>query len=681
MTIEGLVYEVHVQPVAEVATSAPLWAVLVPLVLGVLLFRIGSYSEKLRDVVAILACGISLVAVISLLPITMAGGVAVFELSFGAVNTPLAFRVDGLGALFALVTTVVWLLAALFAVKYMDHEHARTRFWGFLIVTLAADLGVLLAADFLTLFIFFELLAVCSYVLVIHEETAEAKRAGIRYILVGIIGGLALLGGLVMLRHVSGSLAIRSAAGSLEGLGALKYIIAALMLVGFGAKAGMFPIHIWLPQAHPVAPSPASALLSGIMVKAGIYGIARTVLLVFNPLAATESSAAKNIGLALIVLAIITMTLGWFFALLQDNLKRLLAYSTISQIGYILMGLGCAAFLADRGALGLTGALYHVINHALYKALLFLMAGAILYQIGELSMRRLGGLARTMPVLTACMAVAVLGIIGVPFFNGYISKALLYPAVVASYEQAHLGWMSHVKLLYTIAGGGTVAYYIKVIHRVFLGRPHPDVKPAVDIPLSMSVPMGLLCVLMLVVAWWPHLALHHLILPALPGHGFDPAMIRNEIVGFSFFGLEDLLGIFKYLGIGAGIYGAALLTGLLDRQPPAWLSFDALYGAVLKGFLWLCREPVVLIDRYLLRLVLGRGLFVAWDLLYGMYVRLKIRTVALAARATGSGFAVLDHLDRRAETHEEDRWANFANLDFDLLVLVVFVALFLLLSC
>ncbi|MDI6889305.1 MAG: complex I subunit 5 family protein, partial [Methanocellales archaeon] len=253
-----------------------------------------------------------------------------------------------------------------------------------------------MAGDLFTLYIFFELLAVFSYVLVIHEETPEAMAAGRKYLFIGIAGGLCLLAAIFLLYHYSGTLEITSLAQEIEGIGYLRYLICALMLIGFGAKAGMFPVHVWLPDAHPVAPTPASALLSGVMIKAGAYGIFRTVNMIFTPFAevaehgaaseiahaplahattaATEHGASiaenavehgaaviehattwvttANIGYVVIWIGVITMFMAVILALMQENSKRMLAYHSISQMGYIILGAGCAAYLGEKGVLG-----------------------------------------------------------------------------------------------------------------------------------------------------------------------------------------------------------------------------------------------------------------------------------------------------------------------------------------
>jgi len=418
------------------------------------------------------------------------------------------------------------------------------------------------------LYIFFELLALSSYVLVIHEETKEALRAGRKYLFIGIAGGLCLLAGIFLLYTYTGTLEMTPLLQEMGMMGGLRYLVCALMVIGFGAKAGIFPVHVWLPEAHPVAPSPASALLSGIMVKAGIYGMLRTVNMIFTPAevihgavehAATWSIPA-NIGYWVIWIAIITMFMGWVLALLQDNIKRLLAYSTISQIGYIVMGIGCAAYLGYDGAMGITGTLYHVANHALYKSCLFLCAGAIYFSTGELSMKKLGGLWRNMPLVTIISIIAVLGITGVPGFNGYVSKTLLHHAIVESFEH-HGDWTLRLaEILFTITGGGTVAYYLKFMGFTFFGKRPGELRNVKDAPLLMLIPMGILAICIVVIGFSPDILLNNVIIPSLGYHMLDMHFIEHHIAGISVWTLTDLTGLGKSVMIGIGIFGVAALA-------------------------------------------------------------------------------------------------------------------------
>jgi formate hydrogenlyase subunit 3/multisubunit Na+/H+ antiporter MnhD subunit len=332
------------------SSASPMIAVFLPLIMPIPIYLLGKVNETLRNLLAILTSAASFLLIASLYPLIEGG----YHVSYNAnvlMLEGVTFFVDGTGFLFALVTSFVWLLATIYSTKYMTHEHSRDRFFAFLILTLAADIGVLVTGDLFSLFIFFELLGISSWVLVIHNETEEAMKAGRKYLFMGVIGGLFLLFGIFLIFTNTNTLTLQPLLGGLAEIGNIKYLIAATMTLGFGVKAGMFPVHVWLPEAHPVAPSPASALLSGIMVKAGIYGIIRTLLLVFSPAENAHElwHIMAPVGNLMIWIGIITMLLGMVLALLQTNIKRLLAYSTISQIGYIIFGIGIAVYMGFEG--------------------------------------------------------------------------------------------------------------------------------------------------------------------------------------------------------------------------------------------------------------------------------------------------------------------------------------------
>ncbi len=280
----------------------------------------------------------------------------------------------------------------------------------------------------------------------------------------------------------------------------LNWVTFGLLVLGFGVKAGMLPVHVWLPDAHPVAPSPASALLSGVMIKAGAYGIFRTATALFRPPVAEHVEealwhATSGFGFAILWIGIATMAIGVILALGQSNAKRMLAYHSVSQMGFILAGIGAAAYLGAEGALGIAGGLYHVVNHALFKGALFLGVGAVAFRTAELDMYKLGGLWRKMPLTFLFTLIAAAGITGVPLFNGFVSKCLIHHALVEAYEFQQLASLELAEKIYVVTCGGTACSFIKLIGFVFLGRAKREYGPEVtDAPPRMLVAMGILCV-------------------------------------------------------------------------------------------------------------------------------------------------------------------------------------------
>ena len=348
-------------------STLPLFAIAIPAVAAVVAVIIGNRNEKLRNLVSFLAAvatfGVVLVIVIEVL----GGNPLYFELrliEFGH-EFSLKLMVDSMGAFFALIASILWVAAMAHSSAYMSHEQKRTRFFTTMLITEAATLGIFMVHDFLSLFVFFEIMGLAAYLLVIHSETERAQKAANKYLYMTVIGGLSLLMGILLYFSYSGTLDFIPPAGSAFLNGPLKVIALICMIAGFGVKAGMVPLHVWLPDAHPVAPSPASALLSGVMIKAGAYGILRTVTSFFYIPASHEaetvinagsslSQSVQSLGFAIIWIAIATMFIGMVLAVMQSDIKRTLAYSSVSQMGYILLGVGCLAYLGKEGAMGLS---------------------------------------------------------------------------------------------------------------------------------------------------------------------------------------------------------------------------------------------------------------------------------------------------------------------------------------
>lgn len=344
-------------------------------------------------------------------------------------TTALEFGVDGVGRLFALLTSVVWLLVGLYSLVYMTHEKEEHRFFGFFLIVL----GVLLALDFsanlITFYLCYEMMTLTSLPLVLHERTKEAVMAGLKYLFYSVAGAFLALFGIFFLTTVQGNLAFTP--GGVPGLaeavaanGAESLFLAAMfcMLVGFGTKAGMFPLHGWLPTAHPVAPAPASALLSGVITKCGVLAIVRVVYFVTGP----DLLRGTWVQQGWIFLTLATVFMGSMLAYREPVLKKRLAYSTVSQVSYVLFGLS----LLEPGAF--VGALAHVVFHSLVKNALFLIAGAVIFYTGLTRVEDMRGLGRIMPVTLACHTLVSLTLVGIPPTSGFISKWYLAQGALSS---------------------------------------------------------------------------------------------------------------------------------------------------------------------------------------------------------------------------------------------------------
>jgi len=621
----------------------PLFVVFAPLV-GALVAALFYKNPRRRNATAIIANLISFFLLVYIYAPVVNG------IRFGShlyrgieVSLPfvfglgLNFRVDTVSLIFALVTAFVYSLSCIYATSYMSKEHAQTRYFSFVLLTFFANLGVLLAKDFFSLFIFFEMMAIFSYVLVVHEENKQAMEAGKLYIYMSIIGGLALLAGIIFLYAFTGRADIVPMASLIERtMPSVKFVVAGLMIAGFGTKAGLFFLHIWLPEAHPVAPTPASALLSGLMVKVGVYGIVRTVNTLFAPSGLhVEGTTTLNVlGYVLIWAGIITMFGGMVNALISSNCKRLLAYSTVSQIGFIVMGIGCAAYLGRDGAMGMAGTLYHVINHAVFKSALFLAIGAVYFHTHELDMRKLGGLWRNMPLTAMVFLVAVLSIAGIPGFGGFASKTILHHAILEAAEKSSV--FRYAELLFMVTCFGTFCYTLKTFVQVFLGE-RPQVYENVPRePLPMKLALIPLAFVIVALGLRPNFLLESLIGPALAYFGYDPIshpyhilynahasgnVIRSTIPllydpkTFAFLSspavIENISGVATAVFGGSLIFIAGYRFNLFNIEVPDWTSVKFWAVNFAKGFVVTISYPAKFFNS-ILDAIVTAGMIKLW---------------------------------------------------------------------
>ena len=402
--------------------------------------------------------------------------------------TGLRLTVDGFRRVYIVIICFMWTMTLLLSPEYFRHHHNLSRYYFFNLLTLGATLGVFLAADLYTAFVFFEIMSFTSFTWVIQEETKEATRAAMTYLAVAVIGGLVALMGLFLLQHTLGTTELSrlyALAQSCPDKGTL-YVAGGCILFGFGAKAGMFPLHIWLPKAHPVAPAPASALLSGVLTKSGIWGILAISCNIFRYDPAW--------GTLILVLGTITMVLGAVLALFSIDLKRTLACSSMSQIGFILVGIGMMGLLGEENALAARGSLLHMVNHSLFKLVLFECAGVVYFNLHQLDLNEIRGFGRKKPLLNLAFLLGAAGIGGIPLLNGYVSKTLLHEAIVEG--AAEYGWgLKLVEWLFLISGGMTLAYMTKLYVCLFLEK-HPTRQAEFDEKKKYMSPMSALAVLL-----------------------------------------------------------------------------------------------------------------------------------------------------------------------------------------
>ncbi len=556
--------------------ALPLLIIGLPFLGSVAMLWFGRNSCNGRDSIVIAMTSLTILLTVFTYPHALEGGFA-YSIP-GVFGLGLSFNVDMLGFTMLMVTSVIWFLVMVYAHEYMKKEFNCNRFFFFMGITYGAVLGTIVAGDLLTLFLFFEIMTFASYILVIHGQKEDSYHAGYSYIFMGIIGGFAILVAMLLLYFTVGDLAFDSAIAALSQHGSARYWIIGLLIFGFGIKAGMAPVHVWLPRAHPVAPTPASALLSGIMIKLGAYGILRIAVSYYFPPVGTDGGDAlwltsQTIGSAVIWIGIVTMAIGVFLALQQANIKRMLAYHSISQMGYIVMGIGVAMYLGHIGAMGYAGAIYHIINHALFKSLLFMVAGVVFYHTGESDMYKLGGLWRKLPLTATVCLIASLGIAGIPLFNGFISKTILHHGIVEAYQYGHPTFF-YAELIFIVISAGTVASFIKLFYYVFLRKMPARYRRITPEYNNLDTAMAMMALIIVYIGLNPRFVLDTFIIPQFDTLAYSADFVQTYVVGLTFFTAADL-----WLMLGIVVFGFIIFIGgkrwhLFHLKLPYWMSVE-----------------------------------------------------------------------------------------------------------
>ena len=459
---------------------------------GLLRSRRTAESERLVTVLSCIATLIGLVGV----ALVFLGGTNSMVLPWSVMGEPMKVAADGLSAFFIVPVLVMGALGSVYGLgywpqsKHEDNGHSLRLFWGLAI----AGMTLLLLARHAVLFLMgWEIMAIPAFFLVSTEHRLpEVRRAGWIYLVATHIGTLSLFALFALFHSITGSFEMRALADSEAGLGTLT-VIFFLALLGFGVKAGMMPFHFWLPAAHANAPSHISALLSGVMLKIGIYGLIRFIGFLPDP--------PVSWGSIILASGCISGVLGVVFAIGQHDLKRLLAYHSIENIGIILMGFGLAMIgrSLDRPLwviLGMAGCLLHVWNHGLFKTLLFLSAGSAIQASGTRQIDRMGGLAKSIPWTAAFFMIGAVAICGLPPLNGFVSEWFVYLGLFhAATDGTAMGWTAAALAapVLGIIGALALACFVKVYGAVFLGQARQPLESVPhEAPLSMQIPMGVL---------------------------------------------------------------------------------------------------------------------------------------------------------------------------------------------
>lgn len=601
--------------------------VFLPMLAAFVSYGIGRKNKDGRNIFADIIAGITLIlcGILAVQTLTGAAGGSqpVIEIPY-VCGMGLHFTLDGFRALYGTIAAFMWFMTTLFSREYFGHYRNRNRYYLFLLLTLGATEGVFFSADFFTTFVFFEIMSFTSYVWVVHDEKPESLRAGATYLAVAVMGGLVMLMGIFLLFDLTGTLNFAELSGCYDkyvlttssGIPEKKIWAAGLcLLFGFGAKAGAFPLHIWLPKAHPVAPAPASALLSGILTKAGMYGILILTAYIFFQNAAW--------GGMILILGVFTMVIGALLALFSVDLKRTLACSSVSQIGFILVGVGMAGLLGKENAVALRGSLLHMVNHSLIKLVLFMAAGVVFMNVHKLDLNEIRGFGRKKPLLNVIFLIGALGIGGIPLFNGYVSKTLLHESIVEYVFLINAGVipaffttsvMNAIEWIFLLSGGLTIAYMTKLYVCLFVEKNADEaVQKTYDALQGKYMNRASAFALTISAALLP-------LMGFLPGIVMDgiadmgQSFLRAEVMEkVSYFSFSNLKGALISLIFGALIYCLIVRFLLMKKESgggekyyinrmPVWLDLENLiYRPVLLKILpfafgVLCRFLDSLVD-------------------------------------------------------------------------------------
>ena len=472
-----------------IESYVPLAAVLAPL-LAIPLIVASNRWPDVRELWTLLAAFAALFLVGSLVPLVNAD-TAVGSGSFEVVRgVALELRVDQTGLFFGLIASGLWVVTSFYSIGYVraHRERHQTRYFASFAACIGSTLGVAFAGNLVTFLVFYEMLSLATYPLVIHTETPQAIRSGRKYLTYALSAGLLLLAAVLWTGQAAGTFEFRPGgilASGMLSAGAMR-VLFLLFIAGVGVKAGLMPLHGWLPSAM-VAPTPVSALLHAVaVVKSGVFGVIRVVGFVFGP----ETMHEYGLDSLLLVVAGATILLASCIALRSDNLKRRLAYSTIGHLSYIVLGVA----LLNRD--GFAGGMLHMVNHATMKITLFFCAGAIIVHLHKDRVSQLDGIGRAMPWTMGAFAVGALGLAGVPPVNGFLSKWLLCE-----------GSTRLTMAILLTSGLLNAAYFFPIVHRAFFRPPAEGVAEKGEAPLIMVLPICIVAALSIVLFFWPDLFL------------------------------------------------------------------------------------------------------------------------------------------------------------------------------
>lgn len=522
----------------------PIYAIMV-LFLGAFLIAVFGRNRTARNVLALLSITASLAFILALIrPVMLGGEIIAYWLGgrvpAGGYAIGIALEVDALSLFFALIVAVAVFVSGVYSIQYMRHDDNEREYYTLFLMLAGGVMGLVLSGDLFNMFIMVEVLTFAAVALTAFRNTATgALEAAFKYLVVGCIGSTCILVGTAMLYAQAHTLNLAQLAQLLPGnLNTATKVAFALLFVGFGTKAFIVPFHPLAADAHGAAPASISVMISGVLTKSGIYGIIRLTYFLFQTM---------NLGtmqFLLVFVGSLSMFICVTMALAQHDFKRLLAFHSISQIGYVLTAVGLCT------ALGVSAGLYHAMNHTLFKGLLFLAAGAVLHETGTTDLGKLGGLSKKMPHTTVLFLIGAFSISGIPPFNGFASKWMVYQATYQkAVENGNIGFLL-VTIIALVTSVLTLASFVKVSQSVFFGQLPKELEHVKEVSFGMRLAMGIFALLCILTGLFPGLVTTYITEPAaravfhvaeyISAMGFDASGVAAEsVVSFAHVGVWE----------------------------------------------------------------------------------------------------------------------------------------------
>lgn len=561
----------------ELNIHFPILSVVIPFVMAFITGIIGNRFRGLRNSLVVIATAASfLLMVLIFKPVMIDGGVMPYW--FGDWNPVgkwaigIGFGVDQLSLLLGLIVSFTTMLSSIYSIKYLSDDDGKEKYYPLFLLLTGSMMGFVLTGDLFNMFVMLEIMTFAAISLVAFRTYKyQSIEAAFKYIVIGSIGSSLILLGTVIIYSRFHTLNIAQIGANLANANydPVSIFALALLLSGYAVKAFLVPCHTWPPDAHMAAPSSVSMILSSVMSKTGVYAIIRILYTMY------QSMDLNSMEYMLVFWGSITMIVGITMAITQNDLKRMLAFSSVSQIGYIIIGVGLST------QLGITGGVYHMVNHAVFKSLLFLCAGAVYLRVHTTNLDEMGGLAKRMPYTTVLFIVGMMSIGGIPPFNGFVSKWLIYKATF----EAGFAPVTIVALLCSVL---SLATLLKAMQSVFFGQlpeKYNDVKEA---PKSMLIPMGVLGLLSLVGGLFPTVVDQYITRPvtsailnsgkyidSILGTGYFKNIAGSEVavqkLTYEISGYNPIgwLVVFAVVLLGFGIFALFLYSGKNSRRTEA----------------------------------------------------------------------------------------------------------------